>query len=67
MAHSLLSELRHVLTSLGEKLSDEDVDALLANVSIDANGSVNYEGLCVSAGDLVSSSFSDFVRLVMSS
>eukprot|EP00055_Hartaetosiga_balthica_P000171 m.135870 g.135870 ORF g.135870 m.135870 type:complete len:152 (-) comp10261_c0_seq1:229-684(-) len=45
------AELRHVLTSLGEKLSDEDVDALLANVQIDSTGTVNYE---------------EFVRMVMS-
>ncbi len=38
------AELRRVLTSLGEKLSDDDVDALLANVKVDARGGVNYEG-----------------------
>jgi hypothetical protein len=39
-----LAELRRVLCSLGEKLSDEDVDALLANVAIDSNGCVSCEG-----------------------
>ncbi|EDQ84592.1 uncharacterized protein MONBRDRAFT_39222 [Monosiga brevicollis MX1] len=45
------AELRHVLCSLGEKLNDDEVDALLANVTIDSNGGVNY---------------TDFVRTVMS-
>jgi myosin light chain 6 len=36
------AELRHVLTSLGEKLSDEEVTALLQGVE-DTQGHVNYE------------------------
>eukprot|EP00049_Salpingoeca_infusionum_P021695 m.4172 g.4172 ORF g.4172 m.4172 type:complete len:153 (-) comp4435_c0_seq1:2344-2802(-) len=44
------AELRHVLASLGEKLSDDDLDALLANVPIDSSGCVNYQ---------------EFVRIVM--
>eukprot|EP01147_Barroeca_monosierra_P000917 gene917-4178_t len=44
------AELRHVLTSLGEKLTDDDVDALLTHAQIDS-GNVNYE---------------EFVRMVMS-
>ena len=37
------SELRHVLTSLGEKLSDEDVDQLLRKMNVEADGTVNVE------------------------
>jgi calmodulin len=32
-----------VLTSLGEKLSDDEMDSLLSNVQVDNNGQVNYE------------------------
>jgi calmodulin len=35
------SELRHVLTSLGEKLSDEDVDQLLRKMKVAEGGTVN--------------------------
>lgn len=43
------AELRHLLTTLGEKLSDEEVEQLLNNQE-DSQGNVNYE---------------EFVRLVM--
>jgi myosin light chain 6 len=44
------AELRHVLTSLGEKLTDEDVTCLLQNID-EASGQVNYE---------------EFVKMIMS-
>lgn len=37
------AELRHVLTTLGEKLTDEDVDQLLQNLNISPDGSVNCQ------------------------
>lgn len=49
------AELRHLLTTLGEKLSEEEVESLLTStcsgVEQDSSGNVSYE---------------DFVRLVMS-
>lgn len=36
-------ELRYVLTSLGEKLSDEEVDELMKGVQVGSDGNVNYE------------------------
>ena len=39
------AELRHVLTTLGQKLTDDEVDALLSNIAIDSSGAVNYEGV----------------------
>ncbi|XP_059611286.1 myosin-2 essential light chain [Phlebotomus argentipes] len=44
------AELRHLLTTLGEKLTDDEVEQLLSNQE-DSQGNVNYE---------------EFVRMVMS-
>ncbi|GAA5901923.1 hypothetical protein JCM8208_006640 [Rhodotorula glutinis] len=35
-------ELKYVLTSLGEKLSDDEVDELLKGVQVTAEGNINY-------------------------
>ncbi|KAL8278637.1 hypothetical protein RQP46_008929 [Phenoliferia psychrophenolica] len=35
-------ELKYVLTSLGEKLSDEEVDELLKGVKVESDGTINY-------------------------
>ncbi|KAG0046428.1 hypothetical protein BGZ83_008405 [Gryganskiella cystojenkinii] len=45
-------ELRYVLTSLGEKLSDAEVDELMKGVEVDNSGKVNYE---------------DFVKMILAS
>lgn len=44
------AELRHLLTTLGEKLTDDEVEQLLMNQE-DSSGNVNYE---------------EFVRMIMS-
>lgn len=36
-------ELRYVLTQLGEKMTDEEVDELLKGVQVGPDGNVNYE------------------------
>ncbi|KAG4071384.1 hypothetical protein HA402_004088 [Bradysia odoriphaga] len=36
-------ELRHVMTSLGEKLTDEEVDEMIRSVDVDGDGQINYE------------------------
>ena len=37
-------ELRHLLTNLGEKLTDTEVDEMIAEVDIDGDGKVDYRG-----------------------
>ena len=37
-----VGELRYVLTNLGEKLSDQEVDELLAGVKTSSDGSIDY-------------------------
>lgn len=38
------TELRHVMTNLGEKLSEEEVDDMIKEADLDGDGMVNYEG-----------------------
>ena len=38
------AELRLVMSNLGEKLTDEDVDEMIRKTDIDGDGQVNYEG-----------------------
>ena len=38
------NELRHVMTSLGERLSQEEVDDMIREADSDGDGQVNYEG-----------------------
>merc|ERR1711934_656161 len=37
------AELRHVMTNLGEKLEDEELDEMMRESDVDADGHVNYE------------------------
>eukprot|EP01084_Bolivina_argentea_P195046 334703_1 len=37
------AELKHVMASLGEKLTDEEVDEMIREADIDGDGQINYE------------------------
>ena len=39
----MTSFFRHVMTNLGEKLTDEEVDEMIREADIDGDGQVNYE------------------------
>ena len=41
-------ELRHVMMNLGERMTEEECDALVDEADIDGDGSINYEGLLAS-------------------
>ena len=38
------AELRHVMTNLGEKLTDDEVDEMLQAFEMDRDGQLNYDG-----------------------
>ena len=48
------TQLRHVMTNLGEKLTDEEVDEMIREADIDGDGQVCYEEFVkmVRGGDL---------------
>ena len=37
------AEVRHVVTNLSERLTDEEVDAMIAEADVDSDGQINYE------------------------
>ncbi|KAM0870215.1 hypothetical protein ACQ4PT_040160 [Festuca glaucescens] len=41
--HISKAELRHVMISLGEKLTDEEVEGMIAEADLDGDGQVNFE------------------------
>ena len=38
-----LMQLRHVMTTIGDKLTDEEADAMIREADADGDGVVNYE------------------------
>ena len=37
------AQLRHMMTNVGEKLTDKEVDAIIREVIIDGDGQINYD------------------------
>ena len=40
-----VAPLRHIMTNLGEKLADEEVDEMIRETDIDGDGQINHEEL----------------------
>jgi len=40
-----VQELRHILTNLGEKLSDQEVNDLIKEIDVDHDGQIMYNGM----------------------
>lgn len=38
------SDIRHIMTHLGDKLSDDEVDTFIRMADLDGDGHINYEG-----------------------
>jgi calmodulin len=53
---------RIVLTSLGEKLNDDEVDELLKGVNVGKDGSINYTGIARAA---LTDTLPEFVQMIL--
>ncbi|KOB78549.1 Calmodulin [Operophtera brumata] len=51
MMSKKMKVLRHVMTNLGEKLSEEEVDDMIREADLDGDGMVNYHGQYTSSVD----------------
>ena len=38
------AELRHIMTNIGEKLTEQEVDEMIREFDLDRDGNVSYEG-----------------------
>ena len=61
------AELRHVMTNLGEKLTDEEVDEMIREADVDGDGQINYEEFVKMMMAKWATGSSEFSRAPMSS
>lgn len=59
-------ELRLVMTNLGEKLTDEEVEDMIKEADLDGDGLVNYTGKNFLLTATTNSRVSEFVTVLMS-
>merc|ERR1712211_176304 len=52
------AELRHAMTNLGEKLTDEEVDEMIREADVDGDGQINYEEFVKNDGQVSAGGFS---------
>lgn len=38
------TELRHIMTTLGERLTNDEVEEMIKEADVDGDGTINYEG-----------------------
>ncbi|KAF9074774.1 calmodulin [Rhodocollybia butyracea] len=65
------TELKAVMESLGEKLSDKEVDAMIKEADLDGDGGINYQGMSFSfiqkrSTDVISLFATEFVNMMLS-
>ncbi|GFQ04479.1 calmodulin [Phtheirospermum japonicum] len=60
-----VAELCHVMTNLGEKLTDEEVNEMIREADVDGDGQINYEEFVVDADGNGTIDFPDNVIWVM--
>ena len=53
-------ELRHIMTTLGEKLTNEEVEEMIKEADTDGDGTINYEGKVLLANTIYLISTSRF-------
>ena len=41
------AELKHIMTNIGEKLTEQEVNEMIQEVDVDSSGLMNYEGMFV--------------------
>ena len=58
------AELLHVMTNLGEKLTDEEAEEMIKEADLDGDGRVSYEGSTFSLLTIIQLCFLNFVTLI---
>ena len=44
LGYILSSDLRHIMTTKGDKMSDDEVDEMIEDADLDGDGHIEYEG-----------------------
>jgi len=55
----LASELRHIMSTRGDQMTDEEVDEMVEDADLDGDGHIEY------AGELTMASFSTRYRCIL--